>query len=103
MIHVVATVSLHPGTRPAFLEVFRWLTPHVRNEPGCLEYQATIEVPTPLAVQDTPREDAVIVIEKWESVEALLAHTKADHMNEYRAKVRDYVTGVSLLVMEPAM
>lgn len=101
MIHVVATITLHPGTRAAFLDEFRWLTPHVRGEDGCIEYQATIEVPTPLAVQETPREDAVIVVEKWESVAALQAHSNAPHMSEYRTRVKDYVTGVSLLVMEP--
>ena len=34
MIHVVATITLQPGTRPAFLGVFRWLTPLVRAEIG---------------------------------------------------------------------
>ena len=101
MIHVVATITLHPGVRPAFLDVFRWLTPLVRAEPGCVEYQAAIDVPTTLAVQEGPRPDAVIVVEKWESLEALYAHTQAPHMAEYRAKVKDYVVGVSLEVMEP--
>jgi quinol monooxygenase YgiN len=102
MIHVVATISLEPGTRPAFLEVFRRLTPLVRGEGGCLEYQAAIDVPTTLAIQEGPRPDVVTVVEKWETLEALYAHTSAPHMAEYRARVKDYVTGVNLLVMEPA-
>ena len=102
MIHVVATIALNPGTRPAFLEVFRWLTSLVRTEAGCVEYQATVDVPTTIAVQDGPRPDVVTVIEKWESVEALYAHGVAPHMTEYRAKVNDYVQGVRLVVTEPA-
>lgn len=101
MIHVVATITLHPGTRPAFLDVFRWLTPLVQAEPGCIEYQAAIDIPTTLAVQEGPRDDAVIVVEKWESLEALYAHTSAPHMTDYRTQVRDYVIGVSLEIMEP--
>jgi quinol monooxygenase YgiN len=102
MIHVVATITLNPGTRLAFLEVFRWLTPIVRTEKGCIEYQATIDVPTTIAVQEGPRPDVVTVIEKWESVEALYAHSGAPHMTEYRAKVKDFVASVKLQVTEPA-
>ena len=102
MIHVVATISLQPGTRAEFLEVFRRLTPLVQGEEGCIEYQAAIDIPTTLAIQEGPRPDVVTVVEKWESLEALYAHTSAPHMADYRAQVREFVTGVNLLVMEPA-
>jgi quinol monooxygenase YgiN len=102
VIHVVATITLNPGTRAAFLDVFRWLTPLVRAEDGCIEYQATVDVPTTIAVQDGPRPDVVTVIEKWASVEALHAHGVAPHMTEYRAKVKEFVTSVRLIVSEPA-
>jgi quinol monooxygenase YgiN len=101
MIHVVATVTLQPGTRPAFLDVFRWLMPIVRTEAGCIEYQATIDVPTTIPVQEGPRADVVTVIEKWASVDALNAHSAAPHMTEYRAKVKDHVVSVKLQVTEP--
>jgi len=101
MIHVIAKITLTPGVRPAFLEVFRWLTPLVRAEAGCIEYQATIDIPTTIAVQEGPRDDVVIVVEKWESLEALYAHMTAPHMTEYRGKVKDYVQGVRLQVTEP--
>jgi quinol monooxygenase YgiN len=102
MIHVVATISLNPGTRAEFLKVFRWLTPLVLAEEGCIEYQGTIDVPTTIPVQDPPRPDVVTVVEKWAALDALYAHLKAPHMNDYRAKVKDFVKGVELQVMEPA-
>ncbi len=102
MIHVVATITLNPGIRLAYLDVFRWLTPFVRAEAGCVEYQATIDVPTTIAVQDPPRSDVVTVIEKWTTLDALYAHSAMPHMNEYRAKVKDYVMSVKLQVTEPA-
>ena len=101
MIHVVATITLNPGVRGEFLEVFAWLTPQVRAEGGCIEYQATIDIPTTLAVQEGPRANVVTVVEKWESLDALLAHISAPHMTEYREKVKEMVVGVSLQVMEP--
>jgi quinol monooxygenase YgiN len=102
MIHVVATITAKPGTREKILEAFRWVTPLVRAEVGCIEYQATVDIPTTIAVQDGPRPDVVTVIEKWESAEALYAHSAAPHMIEYRAKVKDYVLSVKLQVTEAA-
>ena len=103
MIHVVATITLKPGVREPYLEVFRWLTPLVRAEAGCIEYQATVDVPTTIPVQDGPRPDVVTVIEKWASVEALYAHGAMPHMTEYRTKVKDHVVGVKLQVTEAAI
>lgn len=102
MIHVVATITAKPGTRDRVLDAFRWVTPHVRAEDGCIEYVATVDVPTTIAVQDGPRPDVVTVIEKWASVEALYAHTAAPHMTEYRTKVAEYVLSVRLQVTEAA-
>ncbi|MDY3561412.1 antibiotic biosynthesis monooxygenase [Gemmata sp. JC673] len=102
MIHVIATITLNPGVRKPFLDVFRWVTPLVRAEAGCIEYQATVDVPTTMKVQDGPHDNVVTVVEKWESVDALYAHTDAPHMVEYREKVKDYVSGVKLVVSENA-
>jgi quinol monooxygenase YgiN len=102
MINVVATITLQPGSRAAVLEAFRWLTPLVRAEAGCIEYQATIDIPTTLAVQVPPRDDVITVIEKWSDMAALYAHLTSAHMAEYRAKVKDAVASVKLQVTEPA-
>jgi quinol monooxygenase YgiN len=102
MVHVIATITAKPGTRERVLEAFGWVTPLVRAEDGCLEYQAATDVKTTLAVQDGPREDVITVVEKWESLEALYAHTKAPHMAEYRERVKEFVTGVRLVVAENA-
>src|SRR5262245_36930040 len=102
MIHVVATITVKPGTREHVLDAFRWVAPIVRAETGCIEYQPTVDVPTTIAVQDGPRADVVTVIEKWESVEALYTHSAAPHMTEYRAKVKDSVLSVRLQVTEAA-
>ena len=43
-----------------------------------------------------------VILEKWESLDHLNAHLAADHMDEYREKVKDLVVGVSLQILEPA-
>ena len=101
MIHVIATISVAPGSRAAFLTEFGKLVPLVRAESGCLEYGAAIDEPTGLAVQSLAGEDAVIVVEKWASVDALNAHLKAPHMADYRLRVKDLVQSVSLRVLRP--
>lgn len=102
MIHVVATIQVAPGTREAFLEQFRAVMPHVLAEHGCIEYGPAVDVATPLAIQEPVRDVVVVVIEKWDSVEALVAHTRTPHMADYRVSVKDFVVGVTLQVLQPA-
>ena len=102
MIHVNATITIAPGRRVEYLEHFHWLVPFVRAEDGCLEYGPTVDALTTIAIQVPLRPDVVTVVEKWADLAALAAHSKAPHMDEYRAKVKELVTGVSLQVLEPA-
>jgi quinol monooxygenase YgiN len=101
MVHVIATITLNPGVRAAFLAEFTRNTPLVRAEIGCIEYQATIDIPTTMPIQTPLRDDVVTVVEKWASLDALYAHSKAPHMADYRVRVKDYVKGVQLQVLQP--
>lgn len=102
MIHVIATIEVKPGQRDALLAEFHRIVPLVRAEVGCLEYGPAVDVASGLAVQGPPRENIVIVIEKWESLAALKAHTQAPHMADYRMRVKDLVVSVQLQALEPA-
>ena len=102
MIHVIATVEVAQGKREAFLEEFRRLVPLVRAEAGCLEYGPAVDVASGIAAQIPPREDVVTVMEKWESLDALRSHLQAPHMTAYRSRVKDFVVGVKLQVLQPA-
>jgi quinol monooxygenase YgiN len=102
MVHVIATIEVAPGTRDAFLAEFRKLMPQVHAEEGCIEYGPAVDVATGLPVQDAPRPDTVMVIEKWADVEALKAHLVAPHMTAYRERVKEFIRGVRLQVLQPA-
>ena len=103
MIIVLATAQLVPGTRDSFLEHFNANVPNVLQEEGCIEYAPTIDIPTDIGAQGDTRDDVVVVVEKWESLEALKAHIVAPHMLEYRAKVKEMVKGTTLQILEPAI
>jgi quinol monooxygenase YgiN len=102
MIHVLATVTLAPGTRDRFLTVFNANVPNVLAEDGCLEYGAAVDAITDIRSQAAVRPDVVVVVEKWRDVAALKAHSQAPHMTTYRAAARDFMQSVSLQILDPA-
>ncbi len=102
MIHVIATVDLHPGKRAEFLQEFHQLVPQVVAEQGCLDYGPTADVATDIAVQVPLRENTITVVERWESLPALQAHLAAPHMATYRERVQHLVAGVTLQILAPA-
>ena len=74
----------------------------VRAEEGCLEYGPTVDARTDIATQPPPRENVVVVVEKWADVVALRKHMVAPHMQEYRVRVKELVAKVELRILEPA-
>ena len=101
MIHVIAVIRLWPGKRAAFIPEFRAIEPLVRAEAGCIEYGGAIDTPTKIDAQAPPRDDVVVVIEKWSSEAALAAHLEAPHMAEYRERVRGMVLDTMIRVLAP--
>ena len=102
MICVMATIQLVEGRREDFLKIFKELVPKVQAEEGCLEYGPMVDLPTNLPAQGEVREDVVVIVEKWESIEALEAHLMAPHMLEYRKASKDLVVSTSLQILQPA-
>jgi quinol monooxygenase YgiN len=102
MIHVIATIEVQAGKRAAVLAEFQRIVPLVRAEAGCLEYGPTIDLPTDFPAQVPLRADVITVVEKWENLDALRAHTSAPHMADYRDRVKGIVLRVQLQVLQPA-
>jgi len=101
MIHVIATVELHPGTRQRFLEEFAQVVPKVRAEAGCIEYGAAVDLATSIPVQVPLRPDTATIVEKWAGLEQLSAHLVAPHMKAYRERVKPFVVRTMLQVLAP--
>jgi quinol monooxygenase YgiN len=102
MIHVVAVLTTKPGKREEVLKHFLANVPAVRAEQGCIEYGAAVDADPALPVQTRYGPDTFVVIEKWESMEALAGHGEAPHMQAFRARVKDLLAGRAVHVLSPA-
>jgi quinol monooxygenase YgiN len=101
MIHVVAIITTRPGQRDAVLQAFRANVPAVRAEQGCIEYEPSVDSAPALKFQTECGPDTFVVVEKWESIEALEAHSTAPHMAAYGAKTRDSIANRVIHVLSP--
>ena len=101
MIHVIAVITAKPGKRDEVLKHFRANVPAVRAENGCIEYGAAIDLDPALPVQTKYGADSFVVVEKWESVEALKAHAAAPHMAAYGAKTKELLASRVIHILSP--
>src|SRR3954468_20966390 len=102
MIHVIAVLTAKPGKRDAVLKEFRANVPNVKAERGCIEYGAAVDADPGPAFQKKCGADTFIVIEKWESMDALKAHAAAPHMAAYGAKMKDLLANRISHVLSPS-
>jgi quinol monooxygenase YgiN len=101
MIHVIAVITAKPGQREAILGHFRANVPAVRAEQGCIEYGAAVDADPALPIQAKWGADTFLVIEKWESMDALKAHAAAPHMKEYAGKTKDLIAERKIHILQP--
>jgi quinol monooxygenase YgiN len=101
MIHVVAVITAKPGKREEILKAFRANVPACRAEKGCIEYGPAIDADNALAFQTKVGPDTFLVIEKWDSMEALKAHAAAPHMAAYGAKVKELIEKRVVHILAP--
>ncbi len=101
MIHVVAVITAKSGKRDAILQAFRANVPAVRAERGCIEYGAAIDAENGPPIQTKWGPDTFLVIEKWDSLDALKLHAAAPHMAAYAAKTRDLIASRVIHILSP--
>jgi quinol monooxygenase YgiN len=102
MIHVIAIITAKSGMREDILREFRANMPAVHAEKGCIEYGPATDTPDIGKFQTPFGADTFVVIEKWESPEALKAHAAAPHMAAYAAKTKDMIASRVIHVLSPA-
>ena len=101
MIHVIAVVTAKPGQRESILQAFRANVPAVRAEKGCIEYGAAVDAENALPFQTKWGPDTFLVVEKWDSMDALKAHAAAPHMAAYGAKTREFIASRAIHILSP--
>ena len=101
MIHVIAVITAKPGMRDSILQAFRANVPAVKAEQGCIEYGAAVDAENALGFQTKYGADTFVVVEKWESMDALKAHAAAPHMAAYAGKTRDMIASRVIHILSP--
>jgi quinol monooxygenase YgiN len=102
LIHVIAVITAKPGQREPILHHFRANVPAVRAEKGCIEYGAAIDAEGAPSFQTKWGADTFLVVEKWESIDALKAHAAAPHMAAYAAKTKEMIANRVIHILSPA-
>jgi quinol monooxygenase YgiN len=102
MIHVLAVVTAKPGMRDSILAAFRANVPNVLAEQGCIEYGAAVDAENALPFQTRYGHETFVVVEKWESMDALKAHAAAPHMAAYGAKTKEMIASRVIHILSPA-
>jgi len=102
MLHILVTMMIKEGRMQEFLAVCEELRPQVLQEKGCLAYDYTREVPSPLGIQEPLEPNRITLIERWESLDALKAHMEAPHMKKAAARLKDLRASVTARVLESA-
>jgi quinol monooxygenase YgiN len=88
---VVATITPKDGLLDEVVEVFRQKIPEVHNEEGCLLY----------ALHRS--KDKIVMVERWETPEALGAHGKGATMASINAGLKGKVAGPPDIVVTEAV
>jgi quinol monooxygenase YgiN len=102
MIRVVAIITAKPGRREELLKLFRANMAAVHAEPGCAEYQPFVDADGFGGFQAPVGADAFVVLETWESADALKAHAAAPHMAAYGRASKELIADRKIHIFQPA-
>ncbi len=100
MIHVIASIRVREGSLDEYLSHFKGNLPNVRAEQGCIRYEPCLDAGTGWSTQALEPQ-RVTVVETWETMDDLKAHSVAPHMVKFREKAGHLVESMSLQVVRP--
>ncbi len=100
IVNVVAKITTKPGMRDEVLEIFKENISNVLDEDGCIEYGPTVDMEGVGTFQTPVGPDTFVVIEKWESLNHLMAHAVAPHMKAYASRIKDMLVSRVIHVLE---
>lgn len=92
MIYVVATLALKPGAKSRLLDAARACIAETRKEDGCISYDLLASITD---------DDTMVFIERWESREALTAHSKQPHLAAWRDASNPHLASRTIEIVHP--
>src|SRR5262245_15386385 len=102
VVQLIITVKVRPDSVADYIAAFAAIAPDVRLETGCIEYHVYRDSTDP-RFDNEKRPDTVVICEKWESIEALQAHTRhSPALNGFRQAVKGMKLESSYRLLTPA-
>lgn len=84
MIIVHGTIPVKQEVRDEALDLARTMAAATRVEPGCVSYDFYVGLTEP---------NKLMLFQEWESMEALMAHFKTDHMEAFLRELPELLDG----------
>lgn len=93
MINVIAVITAHPGKRQDILDVLLPALPANMIENGCLEYTVTVDADVVGSMHSQTKfgPDTFTIVEKWQSLEHLKAHSVDEIVTEYLETISPFL------------
>lgn len=101
MLTVVAEICIKPGRRQAVLDAINTVIPLVLAEEGCHQYDALVDHQAQVPWKHNSP-DSIFMLEQWTSLRHLEQHQQAAHMETHRARIKNDVQDVKILILEAA-
>lgn len=92
MIFVIATIKLKTGAREHLIAPARACIAETRREAGCISYDLLGSITD---------DDTMVFVERWESREALTAHSKQPHLATWREASAPYLVSRTIEIVHP--
>jgi quinol monooxygenase YgiN len=92
VIYVIAEVRLKPGTADKAIAAARLSVAETVKEEGCISYDMHQSVTDPLRL---------VLVERWESREALTRHFETPHFKAWRAAGPEFVAERKAEIITP--
>ncbi len=86
MVHMIVRVTLFTDKVNEYIHEFKNIAQYVRTEEGCLDYNLFVDA-VDSRFNNEKREGVVVISERWESIDALIKHSKSQLMQNFREKV----------------
>jgi quinol monooxygenase YgiN len=92
MIYVVATIVAKPDKHAQLLAGAKVCIAATLKEAGCISYDLLHSITEP---------NTFTFVERWETREALTAHSKTDHLKVWRTVSGDCITSRTIEIIHP--
>ncbi len=92
MIYVVATLTIRPGSLEALRAPAAVCVAETRKEKGCIAYELFASLADP---------EKLVFVEKWETREALTAHSKQPHLAAWRETSAPHLVSRTIEIVHP--